>query len=284
MKFFLSPIKNKETKNSSKKLKSNGYFAQVIYMQNECSERQMINALSDGDILEIQADSIPWVLGGENVDKRTDFSPFSLAEYFEKLFSDKNIKITIDLRCCNSATIATGPRGEICFARDLSQALRDLGFNQITVCGYTAYIHSNNVFKQSAVAEGVKHGAKVAHCTLDSARVVYKDGVLISDSLKKLVFDYSYGKRDLERDSALKNYMTDKLEHQAKLTKNKLDVLQSENDLVDELLQEDGSSSLLFLSLADASAESKENILDAINRETVDAQSLEKKSSAISYL
>ncbi|MCS5708342.1 hypothetical protein CC99x_005425 [Candidatus Berkiella cookevillensis] len=288
MKFFLSPIKNKETKHSPKKLKSNGYFPQVIYMQNERSEKQMMNALKDGDVLELQADSIPWVLGGENVDERTDFSPFSLAEYFEKLFADKNIEITIDLRCCNSGTIATGPKRasdeEICFARDLSQALNDLGFNQITVYGYTAYIHSNNVFKQSAVAEGFKHGAKVPHCVLEHARVVYKDGLLISDSLKKLVFDFSYGKRDLEKDSALKNYMTDKLEHQAKLTKNKLDILQSENDLVDELLQEDGSISLLFLSLADASAESKENILDAINRETVDAPSLEKKPSAISYI
>ncbi|MGE4350480.1 MAG: hypothetical protein AB7D28_12060, partial [Candidatus Berkiella sp.] len=210
----------------------------------------------------------------------------SLAEYFEKLFSDKNIKITIDLRSCNSATIATGPRGEICFARDLSQALRDLGFNQITVHGYTAYIHSKNIFKQSAVAEGVKHGAKVAHCTLDSARAIYKGGALISDSSKKLVSE-SYTEADIKNDTALSDYITDQLKHQAKVASNalgklKLESEESELPDADSLLQEEGSRTLLLSPLEDAFAESKENILDAINTEAVEL--LEKKSVVTKYI
>lgn len=231
-KFLLSPVKNKSTASMSKKLARNGFFSKIIYMRNSGLENEMMRKLKDGDVLELHADSNPWTLGGETINEKTDFSPFSLAEHFRVLFAGRNVDLTIDLRCCNSATIADGAYGEICFARDLSRALYELGMDRVKVYGYSAYVHSENPFKQSAVEDGFKHGAKVRHCSLDEARVVYENGVLISDAVKRLVAEYPYNETDIEKDQSLQSYMSDKKKHdflistkEAELSLVEIDVL-----------------------------------------------------------
>lgn len=213
-KFFFSPVKNKETTNATKKLKKNKFFPNIIYMSNPTSEQQFSSSVNDGDIVEIHADGLPWVTGGTHYNDKLDHNPFTLAEYFSKLLSDQEIKLTIDLRFCTSGVYVTGPTeaDALCFAEDFSKALAFHGYHNITVFGYTGYVNSEDPFRESLseVGQSDIFGSKIKHCRLEEGRVVYQDGVLISKPKKTLVENYTFDEAEIKKDSSLKKYLKDR--------------------------------------------------------------------------
>lgn len=215
MRFVFVPGKNKESSTLQKQMakinrRSKIYHPIVVDMSNENSvEANFAKKVVAFDVVEIHAEGEPWDIGLEYESDR-DFSPFSLALYFQKILVGKgNIELQIELHACNSATKAQGPRGDICFAKDFSSALAKLGLTQIKVVGYTGYVQAERHFKQSVVSEPVRHGAKISHCTLDEATAVYLNGELIDAPKKILVNDYYYTEKDILRSNSLQSYFND---------------------------------------------------------------------------
>lgn len=213
-KFFFSPVKNRETTNANKKLKKNGFHPNIIYMSNQSTQKQFSSIVKEGDIVEIHSDGLPWVTGGTHYNDDIDHNPFTLAKYFSKLLTDKNINLTIDLRFCTSGVYVTGPTeaDSLCFAEDFSKALAFHGYHNITVYGYSGYVNSQDPFRESLSEVGQSHifGSKVKHCKLEDGQIVYRDGLLISKAKKTLVDKYSFDQADIEKDSSLKKYLEDR--------------------------------------------------------------------------
>jgi hypothetical protein len=215
-KFFFSPVKNKETTNATKKLKKNGFYPSIIYMSNEHTKKQFSEKVQNGDTVEIHADGLPWVTGGTHYDDTTDHNPFTLAKYFANLLEDKNIHLTIDLRFCTSGVKVLGPtiEGNLCFAEDFSKALAFHGYSNIMVLGYTAYINSEDPFRESLseVGQSDIFGSKIKHCKLEDGQVVYRNGELVKDAKTVLVKDFSYDEAEVKKDDSLNKYLADRQE------------------------------------------------------------------------
>ncbi|MCS5711507.1 hypothetical protein [Candidatus Berkiella aquae] len=215
MRFVFVPGKNKESSTLQKQIvkinKRNKIFHPVVVdMANENSvETNFTKKVVANDVIEIRAEGRPWDIGLDYESTR-DFSPFSLALFLQKILANKgNIALQIELHACNSATIATGPRGDICFAKDFSGALEKLGLTQVKVVGYAGYVQSERHFKQSVVAEPERSRAKIPHCTLDEATAVYLNGKLVGAPEKILVNDYCYTEKDILSLNSLQNYFND---------------------------------------------------------------------------
>lgn len=208
--FFLAPKQDKETKIINKALKNKeGYHPQVLLWSQEGSLALLNNKLKHEDVIEIYAEGEPWGIGTLENSPPYDHSPFSLAMLFDKTLPNKDLKFTIELHCCNSGTIASGPKGDICFARDFSLALAQKGFINVIVKGYTGYVQAQRRFRHSVVSEPVTHGAKVPHCKLEEAEVTYQKGECIIPA-KKAMVSYSYDQVDMFSSVSLIRYFTDK--------------------------------------------------------------------------
>ncbi len=211
--FFMSPVKNNETKTIATKLKriatQMDFHPSIIFMQQRESLNALVKNIKDGDTIELHGEGVPWIVGSLRTDQY-DYSPFSLAQFFSDLFPNKEINITIELRCCNSATIAEGPRGPICFAEEFSLALSKADLPHISVIGYKGYVQSENYFKQSLVADFEKVRAKLGHCPLIQGQVTYHHGEIVTPAKKTLVTDYTYDEVSIEEDSLLQQYFNQK--------------------------------------------------------------------------
>lgn len=196
-KFFFSPVKNEETRKAGKNLKKNGYFDQIIYTANESHATQFLKMVRDGDIVEFHAEGLPWLAGGEGFKPQIDKNPITLAKYFADLLTEKrDLALTIDLRFCNSGTLATGHLGNFRFGEFFSKALAKSDLHHITVWSYSGYINSKSLFHQSVTELGDnlprQRGAKASHCNLEQGRLEFKDGVLMQPALKKPLETYDY--------------------------------------------------------------------------------------------
>jgi hypothetical protein len=207
----MSPVNNKETQTIAKTLRKKlrqakdfpHYHSQIIYMKQSASKSYFKNNVKAGDVIEIHAEGWPWGIGSLHSDDY-DYTAFELAYFFyELLGSQKEIQLTIEIRACNSGTIATGFRENICFAQDFSEALSFYGFENIEVKGYTGYVQSENPFKQSVVGHAFLSRAKIPHCNLESGEVTYQDGIIKKPAQKIIVSDYEY---TLEEMDSLKQY------------------------------------------------------------------------------
>lgn len=210
--FIFSPVKNKETENAVKLLKKNNCFEQIIYVSTPGSLNRFQKAVKSGDTIEFHADGLPWVTGGVNYNPKYDNDAYSLAKLFAENMPTKGLPITIDLRFCTSGVTVKGPKGNLCFAKDFSKALKFHGVDNVTVYGYTGYVNSKGLFKQSLseVGDSKVHGAKVKHCKLEEGRVTYKDGILTNSPKITLVTKYSYDLDEYNRDKTLRDYLTQK--------------------------------------------------------------------------
>ncbi len=233
--FYFSPANKKELKipKDKKSLRRQGYFEEIIYNTPE-SFAKFIKRSKNGDTLEIHSDGIPWVTGGVNYNEKLDLNPFSLAALINRSFADKAMTLTIDLRFCTSGVKASCPKDatssttlkepiddtekerleslavDFCFAQDLSKALYDYGFRNMTVYGYTGYINAQRGFKESVceVGEATIHGSKVKHCNLEDGRRVYQhDGKLVTEAKKILVDTFNYDLEEIKRDKTLRAYL-----------------------------------------------------------------------------
>ncbi len=223
--FIFSPVKNKETMNAAKQLrKHKEYFNEIIYTSTPNQLEKFIANVKSGDTVEFHADGLPWVTGGVNYNPEYDYDAYRLAELFSQLLKDKDITLTIDLRFCTSGVNVTGPKGNLCFSQDLSQALNDEGFNNITVYGYNGYVNSQSMFKQSLseIGTATVHGAKVKHCKLEEGRGIYKNGLLVEAPKKNLITSYSYDEAEYTKDATLRGYLQKKNSLNAKRLKKAL--------------------------------------------------------------
>ncbi|MCS5708341.1 hypothetical protein CC99x_005420 [Candidatus Berkiella cookevillensis] len=194
--YFLAPMKTKETLKIAKNLKrTSEYYPRIIYLNNPRDLEFLSNVIKEKDILEIHADGNPWIMGAQ-YSTNYDYSPRLLAMTLQKILKNYTLNITIDLRFCNSGTTATGAKGSVCYAESLSKFLSEEKFCAPIVYGYAAFVHSEKPLRQSLVSEHDKHGAKVAHCRLEDGRIVYQNGKKIESPLKTLVTSFEYDADD----------------------------------------------------------------------------------------
>lgn len=235
--FFMSPVNNKETQTIAKTLRKKlrqakdfpNYHAQIIYMQQAASKSYFKKNVKAGDVIEIHAEGWPWGIGSLHSDAY-DYTAYELAYFFNELLSsEKEIQLTIEIRACNSGTIATGSRGNICFAQEFSDALSFYGFHHIEVKGYTGYVQSENPFKQSVVGHAFLSRTKIPHCNLESGEVTYQDGIIKKPAQKIIVSDYEYAVDDME--SYFKNKLTFEQNKAAYITKQALAILKEDEDI-----------------------------------------------------
>lgn len=196
-KFYFSPTRDADSnKIKPSGLEANGFFANVIFMDNENLIQKFQTTVQNGDEVQIHGHGLPHLFGSI-VPEVADYSPYKLAHFFANSLNDKKIEITIDLRFCHSGTTAATPdkKISICYVEEFNQALKDYGFQNITTHGYAAVLTDSSL-KQSAKSRSSNSNSKASHARLEEVRKTYLGGKLVAQESKNLVPLYSFKKSE----------------------------------------------------------------------------------------
>lgn len=212
-KFYLSLNPNeKQLANiaDGAKLKRKGYAHHSFFKKPNLGAIRLIKEPEKVDLLrkalrtmdeftlEIHAEGLPFIIGKPKSSNKYDHSPYQLAKLIGSFVENKNSTFYIDLRTCLSAVPARYKNETIIYAQDLSRFLANFGFKNAFVYGYTGYLLSDDVLKQSVVDKSFMKGAKAKHCSLEDGRAIYKNGECVHEAKKVIVNQYALMKKDLE--------------------------------------------------------------------------------------
>jgi hypothetical protein len=174
--FLVSLTKNKETKKLAKGVRKRNkqnqlWHAEIIYLVQPESWKQLTTKLEAHDVLEIYAEGTSMFITPTFSHSTHEFTATTLALKIADIVGEqkKHLPFVIDLRTCNSGTLVTENKRTFCFAQDLSRALSDNGLIHVVVKGYTGFILTKRLFRNSVGARYGQFGSKIGHCKLEDA-------------------------------------------------------------------------------------------------------------------
>lgn len=157
------------------------------------------DSLRDGDRIKVYAHGNPCIIGPEKESKDEDrtASEFAIALDEMVLPVDKTQSFTLDLLFCNSGSMVYYHDHQEFFAFDLTHKLIDFGYRSFSVVGYTGFIKTKSVDKETIYPRynDLTGGQKSDECrmvlTVDGAEIMNtyaKYNLATEDDIKKTDF------------------------------------------------------------------------------------------------
>jgi len=152
----------------------------IYYLHDEQSMINLMRKLNEDDEIVVHGEGLPFILGVEEP------SSYDLhAQSFAKLLYENKMPhflLNITLLSCQSATTYAPDDGDINinFARDMSTALHAYNYSTVNVTGYAGYVVVKPSSGKYSVSSVLGDSKKGTHAKLDDAKMVYKNGVLVT--------------------------------------------------------------------------------------------------------